>query len=434
MAIQHPSPWIQTAAVSKDQNRNTLALLGPMLTQNGVDRFDVDLGKEITYVRAGRGRIEVVTSSPRSIEGGRPSFVLKNETQHWIRGNQGLEMDDGIRRNLGKSRGGDSRSLAIQNAHVPGEGSVGERDYESHEAVLAGRVPPHGLYYDATEAPPGIDLGDPDSIRLGLLAARGDSEWLDVDTLLQEILDYPAEKTRRFYLNQVVAADDALVSAQEWDAIAVDDAIEAGDEVVLGFDGSKSDDATALVAMRVSDRLAMPLGIWQAPDGAAGRGWEVPRQEVDGVFRNAMATYRVQAVFCDVAFWESYVDQWGLDYGPQLLVPASTKGAVAWDMRGGVKDVTLANEKLVAAIADEKVRRTRRSVLTAEGKLDRHMRTHVLQARRRLNRHGLSFGKEYAGSDKKVDSYAAMLLADMARTKVLESGKRRGSRKVRVLL
>lgn len=432
---QHPSPWIQVSGVAKEQSKNTMTLLGPMLTQDAQERFGVDMGKEIIYVRHGRGRIEAISSSPRSIEGNRPTFVLKNETQHWIEANQGRDLDDAIRRNLGKSRGGDARSLAIQNAHIPGEASVAERDYESHEAVRSGRAPAHGLYYDATEAPPGIDLGDVESLKAGLEAARGDSIWLDIETLAAESVDYPAEKTRRFYLNQVVAADDAILTPTEWDGIqAHGEVLQPGEEIVLGFDGSKTEDATALVAIRVADRLIQPLGIWQAPDGPEGKDWEVPRDEVDGVFRWAMSTFRVSAAFCDVAFWESYVDQWGLDYKADLLVPASTKGAVSLDMRGNQKDVTLGNERLIAAIVDGKVRRTARPEETKGGRLDRHLRTHVLNTRRRLNKFGLSFGKEHRGSDRKVDGYAATVLADMARMKVLESGKRRGSRKVRMRL
>lgn len=82
VARQHPSPWVQVSAVSRDQNRNTVTLLGPMLKKEALEDFQVDLGKEIIYVRHGAGRVEVVTSSPRSLEGGRPTFVLKNETQH----------------------------------------------------------------------------------------------------------------------------------------------------------------------------------------------------------------------------------------------------------------------------------------------------------------------------------------------------------------
>lgn len=411
---QHPAPWIQVAAVSREQTRNTMTLLGPMLSADAIAEFNVDLGKEIIYVR-GTGRIEAVTSSPRALEGGRPSFVVKNETQHWIDANQGVEMSRAINRNLGKSRDGAARSLAIQNAHIPGEGSVAELDYEAWQAIETGRSTAN-LYYDATEAPADTDLSDPVSLRAGLAAARGDSAWLDIDRLVEEILDptTPVEVSRRFYLNQVVAASDALVSATEWDGLDSSDRLRPGDQITLGFDGGKTDDATALVAVRVRDRLAQPIGIWQAPDGPAGRDWEIDRPLVDGVVRNTLAEFDVVAFFADVALWESYVDQWSLDFRNQLRVRASVRSVVGWDMRGGTKDLTLGNEALVGAVLDGKLPHT------AGRPLDRLMRAHVLNARRRLNSYGLSFGKEHRESARKVDGWAALLLADMARTRYLD--------------
>lgn len=400
-----------------------MTLLGPMLSKEAVAEFSVDLGKEIIYVR-GAGRIEAVTSSPRALEGGRPSFCLMNETQHWIDANQGIEMARAVTRNLGKSRDGAARSLAIQNAHVPGEGSVAEMDYDAWQAISTGRSAA-ALYYDATEAPTSTDLSDRESLRAGLIAARGDSMWLDIDRLVEEILDptTPVEMSRRFYLNQVVAASDALLAPVEWDRLAVpEERLRPGDTIVLGFDGGKTDDNTALIAMRVEDRLIQPIGIWAAPDGPAGRDWEVDRPVVDGVVRNALEQYDVVAFFADVALWESYIDAWSIDYRDQLAVKASTRSAIGWDMRGGKRDLTLANEALLASILDERVK------VTTGTPLDRLFRTHVLNARRRLNSFGLSFGKEHRESARKVDGWAALLLADMARAKFQESGKRSKSR------
>ncbi|QRY61482.1 hypothetical protein JVX90_13780 [Gordonia sp. PDNC005] len=417
---QHPAPWIQVAAVSREQTRNTMTLLGPMLSKDAVAEFNVDLGKEITYVR-GTGRIEAVTSSPRALEGGRPSFCLMNETQHWIDANQGIEMARVVTRNLGKSRDGAARALAIQNAHVPGEGSVAELDYDAWQAISTGRSAA-ALYYDATEAPTSTEMADRESLRAGLVAARGDSVWLDIDRLVEEILDpaTPVEMSRRFYLNQVVAASDALLTPIEWDRLADlgGRRLTPGDTIVLGFDGGKTDDATALIAMRVEDRLIQPIGIWQAPDGPAGRDWEVDRTEVDGVVRNTLEQYDVVAFFADVALWESYIDAWSIDYRDQLAVKASTRSAIGWDMRGGKRDLTLANESLLASVLDERVK------VASGTPLDRLLRTHVLNARRRLNSFGLSFGKEHRESARKVDGWAALLLADMARAKFQESGKR----------
>lgn len=63
---------------------------------------------------------------------------------------------------------------------------------------------------------------------------------------------------------------------------------------------------------------------------------------------------------------------------------------------------------------------------------DRTLRRHVLNARRRNNNYGVSFGKESKGSPKKVDAYAALMLAHEAmtdyRTGVKKVKKPHGSR------
>ncbi|MBF6063026.1 terminase [Nocardia terpenica] len=420
IAARHPAPWIQIAAVSKDQTRNTMVLLGPMLGEEAQAAYGVDLGKEIIYFSG--GRIEAVTSSPLALEGGRPSFVVLNETQGWLTTNNGTQMAAVIRRNLGKSRDGSARSVAIQNAHVPGMGSVAEADYEAWQRVRDGLAVDTGVYYDATEAPGETTLNVPESLRAGLLAARGDSVWLDVDRLVQEILDgvTTPEESRRFYLNQVVAASDSLVTPSEYDACRVDDRLRPGDAITLGFDGGRSDDATALVACRISDRFFEPIRIWEKDTDF---GDEIDRRAVDDAVRWAMETYQVAAYFADVALWESYVDQWSIDFRDRLIVRASSRSSVGWDMRRGLHESTRANERLVAAIGDGAVKHSGQLVL----------RRHVLNARRRVNAYGVSFGKEHRESSRKVDGYSAMLLADMARTRVLESGQFHGETKVLVL-
>jgi phage terminase large subunit-like protein len=226
--------------------------------------------------------------------------------------------------------------------------------------------------------------------------------------------------SRRFYLNQVVTSTDALFSAHEWDVLAVDDRIEPGDEIVLGFDGGKTSDATALVACRVSDRMFQVMGVWENPGGTLAEHWEVPRDEVDDTVRHTMANYKVSAFFADVELWESYIQQWSLDYRNDLLVKASPKSWVAYDFRQHIKDVTLANERLISAVIDGQVKHTG----------DPAMRRHVLNVHRRLNNWGVSFGKENRWSKNKIDIYAAMVAADEARVRYLESGKRRISKRM----
>ena len=238
-----------------------------MLKRATKDYHGVDLGKEVVHSRAG-GRIEVVTSAPRSLEGSRPSLMIMSETQHWLVSNDGHEMAKAIARNLAKGRDGAARSLALTNAHNPGEDSVAEHDWDAWEAIRDGRSVATGLLYDSREAPPETELADRDSLRAGLIAARGDSKWLDVNRLIEEAYDpaTPPSMTRRFYLNQLVASEDAWLAPHQWASCADPTAsLQDGDMVTLGFDGAVREDSTALVACRVEDAHIEMLGCWEKP-------------------------------------------------------------------------------------------------------------------------------------------------------------------------
>lgn len=417
VAVPHPAPWVQVAAVSLTQTRNTFRLFPGMMSDAFIDEYGVDPGKEIIYSRRG-GVIEAVTSSPRALEGGRATFVLMNETQHWLANNSGHDMAMTIAGNVGKSRGGGARTMQITNAPLPGEDSVAEQTWEAWSKIVEGKAVDPGMYYDSIEAPATVDMSDEDSLREGILSARGDAHWLDVDWIMSTIYQgtYPPWQSRRMFLNQLTTPDDALIAPSEWDVLACDDRLEPGDEVVLGFDGGRADDATALVALRVTDLLAQPLGVWEKPDGPRGDGWEVDRTEVDGVVRAAFEQYNVRAMFADVALWESYIDTWSGDFRDQLLIKASPKSAIGRDMRGGLRELTEANERLVAAVRDGKLKQTGHPTL----------RRHTLNARRRPNNFGVSFGKDGRESKRKVDAYAALMLAYLAHWRLMESGKRRG--------
>ncbi|MEU7200275.1 terminase [Streptomyces sp. NPDC045470] len=344
-----------------------------------------------------------------------------NETHHWVQANGGHEMAATIAGNVGKSRGGGARTMEITNAPLPGEDSVAEQTWHAWSKWTEGKSRDSGLYYDSVESPP-VDLSDPDQLRAGIIAARGDADWLDVEWIVSTIYSghMPRSRSQRMFLNQLVTAEDQLIAPDEWDACAVDDALQAGDQITLGFDGGRSDDATCLVAVRVRDRLIVPLAVWEKPDGPAGDNWKVDRLAVDGTVRNAMERYDVAAMFADTALWESYVDAWSEDYRDRLVIKASPHSAVGRDMRSGLQELTAANERLVSAVENQQVRH-----VGQDTPLGKTLRRHVLNARRRINRYGLSFGKPSRESAHKVDAYAATLLADLARHRLIESGKTR---------
>jgi phage terminase large subunit-like protein len=306
VAVAHPAPWIQVAAVSRDQTANTMRLFAGLFSPEALEEYAIDLGKTLIYAR-GVGQIEAVTSSPRALEGNRASLVILNESQNWLRSNDGTAMAEAIRRNLAKSNDGSARSVEIANAHLPGEGSVAEATYEAWRAVN-GAVP--GLLYDSLEAPAIPDLGDRGKVRAGLLAARGDSHWLDVDRLLDEIGDpvTPEHVARRFYLNQVVrVAAEHWMDMEAWDSRArLGQEIPEGSEVVLGFDGSRTGDATALVAVSlVAAEEAPHLQVVANHENVTGDpNFEVDMADVMAEIRDACRRWRVREITADLTYWQ----------------------------------------------------------------------------------------------------------------------------------
>jgi len=433
---QHPEAWVQVAAVSQEQTKNTMRLFAGLFTKRAKREYAIEVGKQVVYADKGRAMIEAVTSSPATLEGARATFVLLNETHHWREANQGHDMAAVIERNASKSEDGMSRTLALTNAYEPGEDSVAERTRDAFESAEAGRSVDTGLFYDSLEAPPEAKL-TPEWIEPTLRAVRGDSTWLDIERLKASILDVrnPPSRSRRFWYNQIVAAEDAWLARYEWDACKREDLqLADGDEVVLFFDGSKSDDATGLAACRMSDGLVSALGVWQkpanwpAPNTPGFVPYQVPRDEVHGIVENTFARFKVLAFFADPGsgqdddgemYWDSYIDLWGQTWGAKLTLRSILSGpkahAVRWDMRDPRNQESFT----------EAVKRTHADVLERSLIHDGHkvLRTHVINARRRTNRWGITIGKEHRESARKIDLAVCMIGARMLRRMILNSPK-----------
>lgn len=424
-------PWIQIAAVSQDQTRNTFTLFSTLVSEKLKDEFGLELHKTIIYDKRGK-MIEGVTSSPMALEGKRPTFIVQNETQWWVESNDGIAMADVIDGNVTKAAYGSCRSLSICNAHVPGQDSVGERAWEAYNKVVAGEAVDTGILYDSLEAPPDTPVSDipfPDEdpegfergiekLKDGLLIARGDAVWLDLDTIVASILDIrnPVSESRRKFLNQVNAAEDSWISPKEWDACVADVRLEPGDRITLGFDGSKSSDHTALSACRIEDGAIFLLNSWNPekwPDGC------VPREQVDIAVRAAFEKYKVVGFRADVHEFESYVDEWGKDFKRKVKVKASPGNPVAFDMRGQKKRFALDCERFLDAVLEGE--------LSHNG--DPRLRWYILNAHRYPTVYdAVTIRKKSKDSSRKIDGAVTSVLAFAARQDYLMSRHYRSGR------
>lgn len=388
-----------------------------------------------------------VDSESRLFLCGRGLHPTRN-THHWISANGGHNLHKVIARNKAKIKGGQARTLQITNAYLPGEDSIAERTRVEYEDSLA-PDPMTGqplatmadFLYDTLEAPSNAPL-DPAIAWEIVKVIRGDAVWLDEKSIISFISRKKSNteaESRRFWYNQITADEETLVPPKIWDpqgrgtdwAKAEDGRtpweLRKGDEIVLGFDGGRTHDATALIAIRISDQFIVPLGIWF--DGWNGpkitgkkdergyfRKWEVPYTEVDTALEAAFAKYHVRAFFADYYPWQSYVDMWSNRYRDRLLVKASSDHAVKFNMAANTNQEAIvhANERLVMGLAD--------GTFFHDGNLV--FKRHVMNTRKRNTQWGMGYTKDSRESDNHNDAWSASLLAFLALSKYLESGKR----------
>lgn len=430
--------WVQILAVSLEQTKTTMRLFPSMISPEARLRYGIQIGKENVWGLGDSRQIQAVAASPLAVEGAFPILTIRNETQNWNSSNSGHEMAGVLEGNAAKAEtGSPARMLDMCNAYRPGEDSVAQRAREAYEATL-GDDPANaefGVMYDSVEAPAKAPLtaqAAPDVVS----AVAGDSVWMNVDRIVKSILNpaNPASESRRKWYNQITAAEDAWVSPQEIDPLR-DPAkvVEPGTEVALFLDCSKSDDATGLVACRISDGHVFTVNMWQRPPGRRGADWLAPREDVDAAVEGVFARYRVAGFFGDPShtlddetmdrYWDPLFEKWNLKYRNRVRVWATgTKGkdghAVMFDMtdRGNARRFAVATAFTLQEI--------RSGEFTWDG--DARLRRHMLNARRYPVQGIVSIAKDKPDSKKKIDLAVCLIGARMVRRSVLTSGKRGG--------
>lgn len=409
-----PDAWTQVVAVSQDQTKNTMKLFPSLISLEAQRHYGIQIGKLNVWSDGDRRQIEAVTASPAAIEGGRPKFIIRNETQNWDLSNGGHDMAGAIEGNAAKAEvDAPARILDICNAYRPGRDSVAERarvGWEEAQGDDAVRVE-YGVLLDSLEAPPSAPL-KPDVAPSVVRSIAGDSTWLDTrpgGRIVKSILNpsNSASESRRKWYNQITGTEDAWVEPR-WVDQCRDRSLTLaeGERIVVFGDGSKSGDDTGLVACRMTDGALFTLH-HQHPAG----GELVSRAQVQAAVETMFDRYKVVAFWFDPShakaddaveddrFWWPLVDRWHRDYGRRLkLWPVQTgtnRHAVAFDMLKPSSQVLF--QPAVSQLAEDLENAT---VAHHGGAvLQRHMKN----ARRREGRYGITIGKESRSSQRKID-------------------------------
>ena len=358
-----------------------------------------DLGLERILLRDKPGRIELLqTRNPGALDGARPTFQVGEETHLWI-GPTLHEAWATLRRNLRKRSASQPWVFCPTTAYQPGEGSVLESLHEMTGRMATGRKTVSRVLFDHREAEQHWDLDDPEQLRAAITEASGDAFWRDTELIANDWTDPMVTPSafRRYWLNSPVVTEDTWVAPQAWDACQSDEQLQPGDRVCLGFDGSLTDDATALVACRLTDGLLSVIGLWQP----RGQDEPVDQAAVDATLRAAFDTFDVVRAYCDPPRWQDWISTWSADF-PTL--------AEWWT--GRPKAMGDALERFHTAVHTGQ--------LVHDGDAD--LAAHVSNARRQDHRGYMAIRKENPWSARKIDAAMAAVLAYEARADAIADG------------
>lgn len=203
--------------------------------------------------------------------------------------------------------------------------------YQHGRRVASGEVEDPSFFMGWWEpADPAADHRDRDTWRE---ANPGFGDLVDLEDFESAVLRTPEPEYRTKRCNQWVTTAETWLPHGSWAACVDERPIPDLSEVILGFDGSFSNDSTALVAVQVGEVPHIDVvACWERPI-AADPTWRVPIVEVEEAIRAACRRWSVREIACDPFRWaRTYqaLEAEGLPIvefpqSPQRMVPATQR-------------------------------------------------------------------------------------------------------------
>jgi hypothetical protein len=320
MGVPWPTPLIQLTATSEDQVANVYRPLQSMV-KIGPLAGRMRVGEEFTRV-GDEGRIDVVTSSALSRLGNPIIFALQDETGLYNTANKLRRVAETQRRGCAGMGG---RSVETTNGWDPSENSVAQTTSEAKARDIFRYHP---------QAPKSLSYRDKRQRRKIHSIVYAGSAHVDLDAIeaeAAEIMEKDEAQAERFFGNRCVAGSASWLDVAKWSAKEKPRRVRPTTRIVLGFDGSDSDDWTAIRAETMDGYQFTPV---YGPDDAptiwnpADHDGQVPRAEVRAAMDQLMNRYDVVRLYADPPYWDTEIDEWVDLYGEERVIRWHTRRIV----------------------------------------------------------------------------------------------------------
>lgn len=398
----HPSPYMQCLATVKDQAMNTWMPLITMLESPALsDVVGLDAGE--TRVVFPNGKAHWTTSVSTSRLGQPLTYVTLTETHLMTEENGLADTARAVMRNVAGMGG---RWMAGTNAWDPMEYSIAQQLYydDSDDILHDYRKPTSRVIVDKEDP-----LYDEGALYREVIHVYGDSARTNGGHVSESRIVRDIQRgttgegnARRYFLNDTESGDRDPIDGNKWQELITDTELEEGARIGLGFDGSRSRDATALVAYNVDSQTVHVLNVWESPKVKnENRGkWNVPRDEVDRAVRDAFNKYKVGIMFADPYYWDEYLDRWTMDLERVADFPTNKE-----------QRMDQAIERFLSSVKNGELYHTNDEIL------NRHIANSVLKdGKRKPPRNDFGFPEFYQVIRKKkeghyIDVFIAAILA-----------------------
>lgn len=388
-------PYIPMVAYTEEQTEDLAYGAARVILEESVlaDEFDIGLER---IKRPGGGEMKPLASSPSARDGARTTFQHFDETHRFTLESL-LKAHRTMLANVPKRKQADAWSLETTTAYAPGERSVAEQTHEFARKVADGTVREPNLFFFFRWAGDQHDVKTKKGRRGAVREATGPSAiaWTDLDAIVAEWDDPESDHTylERVWCNRIVSPPNQWMDPLLWAACRHPAGLVLppdGTTIGLGFDGSYSNDSTALFGC-TQDEHVFEIGVWERdprdPD------WTVSRAEVDAAVHRAFSTWDVGMFWLDPSGWRETVEGWQTEFGDDVVDPMPNT-----DQRMA----PLCDDFLTAV-------RDRDGLLTHDGSMV--LARHIGNARAKTTRWGTTIVKESKTSQRKIDAAVAAIHA-----------------------
>lgn len=212
-----------------------------------------------------------------------------------------------------------------------GDDSVCFQQYKHGIDVAKGLVEDPSFFFAWWGAPEGADHTDENVWRA---ANPGYDDIVSAEDVAEKLLRLPENEFRTKRLNQWVAAEQAWLPAGAWNELEDRNrTIPDRSQVVLGFDGSFSGDATALVVVSCDAKPHIDVvKIWERQE-TDPPDWRVPRGDVKQVIRAACKRWRVVEISADQFIWVEDLEDLAAEGLPVVTFPQVGQQMIAATQR-----------------------------------------------------------------------------------------------------